>query len=222
MAYDAAKHYTATPDGTGGVRLRFRDDLGARGSFLPGHRQRDGGEEELDQQQPEIIGRLPSPGDQFHYSLEPDPDGDGWIVCLVSGPDPDQENGETIGDRSRIHRLHFPDGDPSLKEQNRKNRIYWSRSRDTATADKENRVFRTGPIREGERLELRGPDKFGMYDLVLISGDVPDIAPRQNVGKAGASRSVTGGDKGYARGSSADSLHKQNEANKRFWVRGGK
>jgi hypothetical protein len=88
MPYDPAQHFIGEPDGTGGVRLRFRDDLGTRddSTFLPGSRRaRDGEQEELDQQQPEIIGRLPDPGEQFHYSLEPDPDGDGWIVCLVSG-----------------------------------------------------------------------------------------------------------------------------------------
>jgi hypothetical protein len=233
MSYDAAKNYDAGEELLKGEvakaeerleRYRWQDSStrtrDVDSYFLPGRRARDGEQEELDQNQPEIIGRLPDPGEQFHYSLEPDPDGDGWIVCLVSGPDPDadqeQNNGEwsTAGDRVMKHHLHGKDR--LLRQMNRDARRHWSR--DTgATRDKQNTMFRHGPLLAGERLKLVGPDKYGLWSVVLISADDPDIAPRENVGRAGASRSVTGGDKGYARGSSAEALHRQNSANRDFW-----
>jgi hypothetical protein len=110
-----------------------------------------------------------------------DPAPDGWIYGLYDQGDevavmlvPDTGNEEdpnlTTSDRTFRHRM-FGDGmpDPVTKRMGEVARGYWAKQRATKDGKPvEQTLLRHKPL-PNERLELRGPSAFGLWDLVLIS-----------------------------------------------------
>jgi len=157
-----------------------------------------------------VVAELPAPPAGYHYEVESR--GEKHVVVLEAG-EPDLPN---LADR-RVHRLSGPD--PLLKRMNRDAKKLWGQK----TTDKENTIFAHAPL-PNERLELRGPNERGLYYVVLVSPDEPEIAGRTPKGASGTGPQQSSGSsppesRTGDRHTTSTKLRTMNAANHAFWDR---